>query len=92
MTENKNIASSFRMPWWGSLAIAISSYSLLKYLAPELNPTHPVLQELCKAAPTFAPLITIPFLLLAAKQLYDGDKGQENSSESIDDVSKENNE
>ncbi|MGB3212096.1 MAG: hypothetical protein WBB19_15435 [Desulforhopalus sp.] len=62
-----------RMPWWMSVLLAIVSYCCLKYLVPELQLQHPTLQKLSQAAPTFAPLVTIPFLLLAAKQLYDTD-------------------
>jgi hypothetical protein len=36
-----------------------------------------MLQKLAQAAPAFAPLSTIPFLLLAAKQLYDVDVADE---------------
>jgi len=73
------------MPWWGSVLLAIGSYCSLKYLVPELHPTNPALQKLAQAAPTFAPFTTIPFLLLAAKQLYDtdlGDGGEDNSDSS----------
>ncbi len=57
--------------------MAIVSYCTLKYLVPELHPTNPTLQKLTQAAPTFAPLVTIPFLLLAAKQLYDTDVSED---------------
>lgn len=53
--------------------MAIVSYCTLNYLVPELDPAHPTLQKLTQAAPTFAPIVTILFLLLAAKQLYDKD-------------------
>lgn len=65
--------SAKRFPWWVSVLAAIISYCLLKYLVPELQPTGATWQQLVQAAPTFAPIVTIPFLLLAAKQLYDGD-------------------
>jgi hypothetical protein len=57
--------------------MAIVSYCTLKYLIPELHLTNPTLQKLTQAAPTFAPLVAIPFLLLAAKQLYDADISEE---------------
>lgn len=66
-----------RTPWWLSVLMAIASYCTLKYLVPELHPTNLTLQKLTLAAPTFAPLVTIPFLLLAAKQLYDTDIPEE---------------
>ena len=48
-------------PWWLSLLLAVIVYPALKYgLAGS---------PLAK----LAPLVTIGFLLLAAKQLYDGD-------------------
>jgi hypothetical protein len=62
-----------RIPWWVSVCLAIGSYCSLKFVVPELDLTHPTLQKLAQAAPAFAPLSTIPFLLLAAKQLYDVD-------------------
>lgn len=60
-------------PWWLSVLLAIGSYCSLKYLIPTLTPSNTTLHNLVQAAPTFAPLATIPFLLLAAKQLYDTD-------------------
>jgi hypothetical protein len=50
---------------------------------PELQPTSRVLQKMIQAAPQFAPLVTIPFLLLAAKQLYDSDLPDKNQQEDI---------
>ncbi len=77
-------ATSQRIPWWVSILLAIGSYCTLKYLVPELQTSNPALQKLAHAAPTFAPLVTIPFLLLAAKQLYDTDiedKGPDKSDD-----------
>jgi hypothetical protein len=59
------------MPWWGSVLLAVCCYCGLKYLVPALHPSSPFLQKLAEAAPSFAPIVTIPLLLLAAKQLYD---------------------
>ncbi len=73
-----------RITWWNSLLLAICSYIFFKYTAPTLNLQHPVLQELCKASPTFAPIITIGFLLLAAKKLYDGDTNGEDNQDPSD--------
>jgi hypothetical protein len=66
-----------RVPWWVSVLMAIGSYCCLKFIVPELHLEDPTLQKLTQAAPSFAPLATIPFLLLAAKQLYDSDIGEE---------------
>ena len=63
--------SRHRLPWWVSILMAIGSYCTLKFIIPDLQLTNPAWQKLAQAAPTFAPLVTIPFLLLAAKQLYD---------------------
>ncbi len=63
--------SPVRMPWWGSVVLAVCCYCGLKYLVPALHPSSPFLQKLAEAAPSFAPIVTIPLLLLAAKQLYD---------------------
>ncbi len=59
--------------WWVSVLLAIIVYMGLKYLVPSLVPEGSSLFNLCQAAPDFAPLAAIPFLLLAAKQLYDNE-------------------
>lgn len=61
------------MPWWASVLMAVICYTLLKYFIPTLQSENRTIQRLIEAAPTFAPLMAIPFLLLAAKQLYDVD-------------------
>jgi hypothetical protein len=63
----------YRIPWWGNVLLAVGGYCSLKFVIPELHFTNPTLQSLAQAAPTFAPLVAILFLLLAAKQLYDVD-------------------
>ena len=75
--ESGPLKPANRVPWWVSVLLAIGSYCSLKYIAPELHLENPALQKLSQAAPSFAPLVTIPFLLLAAKQLYDSDIGEE---------------
>ena len=62
-----------RMPWWGSVLLSIFFYCGLKYGFPELQLADPGMQKLAQAAPSFAPILAIPFLLLAAKQLYETD-------------------
>ncbi|HBG21161.1 MAG TPA: hypothetical protein DDY32_18310 [Desulfobulbaceae bacterium] len=76
MSENPTTGGGkiYRFPWWGSVLLAIVCYCTLNYLVPQFEPAHPVLAELVKAAPFFAPIVAIPLLLLAAKQLYDTDK------------------
>ena len=71
-----------RLPWWVSILMAIGSYCTLKFIIPNLQLTNFTWQKLAQAAPTFAPLVTIPFLLLAAKQLYDvnGDEKDEHDN------------
>lgn len=61
------------IPWWINIILAAGGYCSFKYLLPGLQLENPTFQKLTQAAPSFAPLITIPFLLLAAKQLYDSD-------------------
>lgn len=78
-----------RIPWWVSILMAIGSYCCLKYIVPELHLENPTLEKLSKAAPSFAPLVTIPFLLLAAKQLYDSDTGEEEKETFKDDPQKD---
>jgi hypothetical protein len=68
---DSRLRRSIRIPWWVSLVAAICCYCGLKYLVPALHPAIPGWQKLAEAAPSFAPIVTIPLLLLAAKQLYD---------------------
>jgi hypothetical protein len=71
------------MPWWVSVLLAAASYYTLKYLVPQLQVKNPILEQVIAAAPSFAPIVTIPLLLLAAAQLYDTDepKDKENHRE-----------
>lgn len=75
MKEERPAKSRFaiRTPWWASVLLAVICYCTLKYLVPQLQSTSPALAKLIQAAPSFAPIVTIPLLLLAAKQLYDTD-------------------
>ena len=68
--------------WWVSILLAITAYMGLKYLIPGLGQEGSSFFTLCQAAPKFAPLAAIPFLLLAAKQLYDTELPKKDSSES----------
>jgi hypothetical protein len=72
-TEQVSSKPPAHFPWWLSVLFAIGCYCLLKYAVPNLTPGNSTVQKLVQAAPAFAPLATIPFLLLAAKQLYDTD-------------------
>ena len=87
--ESAPLKSAYRVPWWVSVLMAIGSYCCLKYIVPELHLDNPALQKLSQAAPSFAPLVTIPFLLLAAKQLYDSDIGAEEDNTLQDDQRKD---
>lgn len=62
----------WRIPWWASALLAATAYCGLTYGAPAIHSANPLLQQLIEAAPFFAPILTIPLLLLSAKQLYDG--------------------
>ena len=73
--SNTWLSLPFRLPWWGSILVAIVVYCGLKYGIPRLQVVNPILQQLSQAAPSFAPILAIPWLLLAAKQLYDSDAG-----------------
>lgn len=84
MKERRPAKSRFaiRTPWWLSVLLAVICYCTLKYLVPQLQPTSPALAKLFQAAPSFAPIVAIPLLLLAAKQLYDtDDPGEKNSDQ-----------
>ncbi len=76
-TKQSGPGSGNRFPWWVSVLLAIGSYCSLKFVIPGLQPTNPALLKLAQAAPSFAPIITILFLLLAAKQLYDIDAAED---------------
>lgn len=71
-----------RIPWWFSILLAIATYCTLKYLLPELEPVSEKLRNLFQLGPVAAPVMTIPFLLLAAKQLYDTDLPSDEERES----------
>lgn len=73
-TEAEQVEQSKRhIPWWVSILCAIATYCTLKYILPGLKPSNQTLHDLFQMGPTAAPVTTIPFLLLAAKLLYDGD-------------------
>ena len=68
-----------RLPWWGYLLLAIVVYCSLKYGMAGFTPEHALLRQLVEAAPVFAPILTIPLLLYAAKRLYDTDPEEKDS-------------
>ncbi|OEU49450.1 MAG: hypothetical protein BA862_12210 [Desulfobulbaceae bacterium S3730MH12] len=72
-----------RIPWWLSVLLAIFSYCVLKYFAPQLQLSNETLQNMAMAAPGLAPIAAILFLLLAAIRLYDfdGDTADDDSEE-----------
>lgn len=59
--------------WWVSVLLAIIVYMGFKYLVPGLIQEGSSLFNISQSGPDFAPLAAIPFLLLAAKQLYDNE-------------------
>ena len=85
--QKANIQKAKRIPWWFSIICAITTYCTLKYVLPELAPTNQTLKDFFQLGPAAAPVLTIPFLLLAAKQLYDNDLPAEDTKDSsIDDT------
>jgi hypothetical protein len=60
-------------PWWAAIIAAVISYTGLKYGVAKVSQPGSLLAPLAAIIPTLAPLAAIGFLLLAAKQLYDGD-------------------
>jgi len=64
-------APARRFPWWGTVILAIAAYCSLKYGTPLLSTGIPELDAFLRKTPALAPIVTIPLLLLAAKQLYD---------------------
>ena len=79
-----NTSEKKHIPWWVSIVCAIATYCTLKYVLPELAPANQKLKDLFQLGPVVAPLLTIPFLLLAAKQLYDTDLPKEKFLEEND--------
>ncbi|MFT5699503.1 MAG: hypothetical protein ACI8ZB_002363 [Desulforhopalus sp.] len=75
-----------RIPWWVSIIGAIATYGMLKYVLPEIAWGNQGLNDFFQLAPVAAPVLTIPFLLLAAKQLYDTDLPEEKSKDNRDDT------
>jgi hypothetical protein len=65
--------------------VAIAVYSTMKYVLPGLSTGTQGLAKICQLAPSFAPVITIPLLLLGAKQLYDGTGTEEDQDPNSDD-------
>ncbi len=63
-----------KFPWWGSVILAIGAYNGLKYGVPKLMVISGSTAEFLGL---LAPLCAMAFLLLAAKQLYDGTEKQE---------------
>lgn len=66
-----------RVPWWIYVLLAALVYSLMKYAAPLIQSESAVLMSFARGAPTFAPLVSMVFLLLAPIVLYEGTERQE---------------
>jgi len=75
------IPSFLQIPWWLSVLFAILSYSLLKYLVPQLQFAGGTIRNMAVFAPRLAPVTAILFLLLAAIRLYDSDNGSESDDQ-----------
>lgn len=79
--SKETTTKQYRWPWWLSVLIGAILYCSLRYLVPKIAPIVPIneqgaalslFENLVGLAPDLAPVLTIPFLLLGAKQLYDG--------------------
>ena len=68
MTDSRH---SRGIPWWAYVSIAAILYIALKYLAPAVPTEIPWIRILLQAGPLLAPIVSIGFLLLGAKALYD---------------------
>ena len=82
--KTSNTSSKKHIPWWVSIVCAVATYCTFKYILPELAPANQKLKELLQLGPVVAPVLTIPFLLLAAKQLYDTDLPKEKAVDEND--------
>jgi len=71
-SQSNDKKQHLRFPWWGSILLAILIYTSMNYLLPSLTTTNQSLSVFFEIAPDLAPIPTILFLLLGAKQLYDG--------------------
>lgn len=72
-----------RFPWWGSVLLAIVAYCSLKYGVVHVLSEE---QHLTGLFQLFAPLAAMGFLLLAGKQLYDGEGEEQESGEQEEDT------
>lgn len=77
MTQNNNTPRATLWPWWLSVVAATVTYCLLRFVFPELSTENEQLNTFFSLAPDLAPVLTIPLLLLAAKQLYDNSSPEE---------------
>lgn len=67
-----------RFPWWLSVILAILCYYSLKYGLPQLIAADDRLSGLFAL---LAPISAMGFLLLAAKQLYDGNETKQSEDQ-----------
>ena len=65
------VKKSGSIPWWLTIICATLVYCSCKYVIPQLTPESESLKDFFLMVPDLAPVLTIPLLLLAAKQLYD---------------------
>ncbi len=60
-----------KFPWWLSILSGAALYILCTWLLPNVETRNAGLNRFFAAAPNLAPILSIPFLLLGAKLLYD---------------------
>ncbi len=69
-----NLIELARMPWWASVVLAATTFVALRWAAPELAGSRPVLMPLAQVAAQLAPwlmlvfLLPVPFSVLAAQR------------------------
>lgn len=67
-------------PWWVSLVLGSIIYIVCKYVLPTFDNSPEPLRTFSRIGSQIAPVLTIPFLLLAARQLYDNIPPNEESN------------
>ncbi|MBM9519298.1 hypothetical protein JWG39_05610 [Desulforhopalus vacuolatus] len=70
-----------KFPWWLSILIGAAFYGLCTWLLPNMETQNAGLNRFFAAAPDLAPVLSIPFLLLGAKLLYDLPSADRNEKE-----------
>ncbi|MBD1389265.1 restriction endonuclease [Neiella sp. HB171785] len=64
--QNSLIALCLNLPWWVNLLLSCTAYVSLVYVAPNINVSNPILQNMLRALPHVAPIFATLFVFTAA--------------------------